>query len=103
MISLSCNRREDQTGYSLGKTLLQRSSPTVANSFKVSALKYGPVLTSNKDNLVSSLPWNKEWGPKMNSLSCSEREETQEGRMIIELRNVHANRELLILFVGKTY
>ena len=34
----------------------------------------------------------------MNFLSCSEREEIQEGRMIIELRNVHANRELLILF-----
>ena len=36
-------------------------------------------------------------------LFCSEGEEIQEGCMIIELRNVHANRELLILFVGKTY
>ena len=38
----------------------------VTDNFKVSGLRYGPVLTSGKDNLVSSSPWNKGWGPKMN-------------------------------------
>ena len=73
------------------KTLLQRSSLTVTDNFEVSSLRYGPVLTSGKDNFVSSFPWNKEWGPKVNFLSCSEREEIQEGHMIIELGNIHAN------------
>ena len=41
--------------------------------------------------------------PKSKLSFSPEGEEIQERHMIIELRNVHANSELLILVVGKTY
>ena len=55
-------------GYLLAKTLLQRSSPTVTDSFEVSDLKYGPLLTSDKSNFVSSSSWNEEWDLRVNFL-----------------------------------